>query len=263
MSFQKQIDYYVASLSTPISTEWTSFANIKYKLSQAQSQLRKNKTNAKELRKQQLMQRASAMNISNKMTSSSTIINIQKIEQVIIMWHKINYLTADNKNSSLQTIDIPIDKTIEWNDIKQTPNLLFKTVDDPEIMEQVIAERNSHHLNQAQGTPLTIEPLLSLIGTDSFTSFSQELLNETANLSPLTLSPTIKKYLKKLKQNKEIVSTKTNNNIPFNEYKKGFKKWKESTTTSPSGKYLGHHHSLLAPDGTQYNKDKENFSDRM
>ena len=161
------------------------------------------------------MQKASTMNIANKMTSSSTIINIQKIEQVIIMWNKINYLTADNKNSSVQTIDIPIDKTIKWNDIKQTPNLLFKTVDDPEIMGQVIAERNSHHLNQA---------LLSLIGTDSFTSFSQELLNETANLSPLTLSPTIKKYLKKLKQNKEIVSTKTNTNIPFNEYKQGFKK---------------------------------------
>ena len=48
----------------------------------------------------------------------------------------------------------------------------FKTIDDPEIMEQVIADRNFHHLNQAQGTPLTIEPLLSLIGTDNYTSFS-------------------------------------------------------------------------------------------
>ena len=106
--------------------EWTNFANIKYKLSKAQSQLRKNKTNAKELRKQHLMQRASAMNIANKMTSSSTIINIQKIEQVIIMWNKINCLTADNKKSSLQTIDIPIDKTIKWNDIKQTQTYCSK-----------------------------------------------------------------------------------------------------------------------------------------
>ena len=138
------------------------------------------------------MQRASAMNIANKLTSSSTIINIQKIEQVIIMWNRINYLTADNKNSSLQTIDIPIDEIIKWNDIKKTPNLLFKTVDDPEIMEQVIAEKKSHHLNQAKGTQLTIEPILSLIGTDSFTSFSQELLNGTSNLSSVLLSPTIK-----------------------------------------------------------------------
>ena len=74
-------------------------------------------------------------------------------------------------------------------------------------MEQVIAERNAHHLNQAQGNPLTIEPLLSLIGTDSFTSFSQESLNGTSNLISLPLSPTIKKYLKKLKQNSKIVST--------------------------------------------------------
>ena len=94
------------------------------------------------------MQRSSATNIANKLTSSSTIINIQNIEQVIIMWNKINYLTADNKNSSLQTIDIPVDETIKWNDINKTPNLVFKTVYDPEIMEQVIAEKNAHHLNQ-------------------------------------------------------------------------------------------------------------------
>ena len=57
--------------------------------------------------------------------------------------------------------------------------------------------------------------------------------------------------------------TNNNNNIPFNEYKQGFKKWKESTTTSPPGRHLGHHYSLLAPDGTQYDKEKEDFSDRM
>ena len=50
-------------------------------------------------------------------------------------------------------------------------------------MEQVVAERNSHYLNQARGTQLTIEPLLSLIGTDSFASFSQELLNGTSELT--------------------------------------------------------------------------------
>ena len=66
------------------------------------------------------MQRSSGMNIANKLTSSSTIINIQNIEQVIIMRNKINYLTADNKNSTLQTIDIPVDETIKWNDIKNT-----------------------------------------------------------------------------------------------------------------------------------------------
>ena len=122
-------------------------------------------------------------------------------------------------------------------------------------MEQVISDRNFHHLNQAQGTPLTIEPLLSLIGTDSYTSFSQELLNGKADLDHLMLSPTITKYLANLKQNKEIISTTTNKFIPLNQYKQGFK--------NPSGRHLGHHHSLLSPDGNQYNKNKEDFSDRI
>ena len=202
LSFQKKINFYLSSLSSPISIEWSTFANTKSNLRQDQSQLRKNKNNAKELRTQYLMQRASAMNIANKLTSYSTIINIQKIEQVIIIWTKINYLTADYKKSSLQTMDIPVDETIKCNDNKKIPNLLFKTVDDPEIMEREIAERNSHNLNQAQGTPLTIEPLLSLIGTDMFMSFSQELLNGTSDLTSLPLSPTIKKYLHNLQQNK-------------------------------------------------------------
>ena len=69
-----------------------------------------------------------------------------------------------------------MDDNIEWNNIKQMPNLQFKTIDNPEIIEKVITDRNTYHSNQAQGTLLTIGPMLSLIGTDSYTSFSQELL---------------------------------------------------------------------------------------
>ena len=133
------------------------------------------------------------------------------------MWEKKNYLTSDNKNSPLRIIDIPVDTNINWNDIKNTPNLQFKTIDDPEIMEQVITKRNYHHLNQAQGTPLTIGPLLSLIGTDSFTSFSQEFLNGKEDSDSLKISPTITKYFKNLKENKEIINTKTTNFIPLHE----------------------------------------------
>ena len=46
-------------------------------------------------------------------------------------------------------------------------------------------------------------------------------------------------------------------------YKKGFRNWKEKTTTSLSGRHLWNHHSLLTPDGVQYSKEKEDFSERM
>ena len=68
-----------------------------------------------------------------KLTSSNTIINVQKIEQVIIISNKINYLTSDNKSASLQTIDIPVDENINLNYIKHIPNLQLKTINDLEI----------------------------------------------------------------------------------------------------------------------------------
>lgn len=63
------------------------------------------------------------MNLENKITCSKTIINIHKIEQVINMWQRIKYLILDKNSSSQQIIDIPVDKTINWNYIKQQRNL--------------------------------------------------------------------------------------------------------------------------------------------
>ena len=43
------------------------------------------------------------------------------------MWNKINYVTTkNNKHSSLQTIDIPMDENINWNDIKKHPTYCLK-----------------------------------------------------------------------------------------------------------------------------------------
>ena len=102
-----------------------------------------------------------------------------------------------------------------------------------------------------------------MIGTDSYTSFSDKLLEGTADLSKLEISSTVAKYLKSLKRNKEIISTEKENVIPLEEFKSRFKNWKEATTTSPSGRHLGHMHSLLKPDGTPYSDEVQNFNDRM
>ena len=84
---------------------------------------------------------------------------------------KIKFLTGDRSKTQIQTLDISIDRTINWNNIKQQKDLRFTTIDDLEIIESIIIERNSAHINQAQGTHLTIGLLVSLIGTDSFTIF--------------------------------------------------------------------------------------------
>ena len=50
------------------------------------------------------------------------------------------------------------------------------------------------------------------------------------------------------------------NFISLEDYKSGFKKWKESTTTSPSGGHLGHHHSLIVSDGVHYEEKEQTLA---
>lgn len=44
---------------------------------------------------------------------------------------------------------------------------------------------------------------------------------------------------------------------------KRIQKWKEGTTTSPSGRHLEHHHVFLVPDGVQHDDSNPNFADTM
>ena len=164
------------------------------------------------------MKRASVMNIANKSSSEKTILNIQKIEQVIAMWRKIKYLTVTSARKKLKIIDLPTNTSVQWNDIKSIKNLHFKTIDDPILIDQSITDRNAKDLNQADGTLFTVETLLSLIDKDMFTNFFQELLDGIADLSQLKLSPTTQLYMKTLKQNNTMVKSPTNTTIPYKVY---------------------------------------------
>ena len=91
---------------------------------------------------------------------------------------------------------------MEWHQEKQK----YAIQNNTQLIEKLMNKRNAHHLNWAQGTPFTIEPLLFLIGQDSFTSFSQELLDGTANLNDINVSPLIKQYLTNLKSNETTLA---------------------------------------------------------
>ena len=71
----------------------------------------------------------------------------------------------------MKTVDIPVNGTVKWSDIKKDKSLKFKTIDDEEQIEKLVADGISNHLNQTEGTQITIEPFASLIETDNYTSF--------------------------------------------------------------------------------------------
>ena len=123
------------------------------------------------------------MDLENKSSSSKTIINIQKIESTIKIWKWIQFLTGKNTNAQLHTLDIPMDESIGWNEIKEQKTVLSKTIDDQELIKKLIIENNAVDLNQVEGTPMTIEPMVSIIGKDSYTTFGDKIIKGTANAS--------------------------------------------------------------------------------
>ena len=84
-------------------------------------------------------------------------------------------------------------------------NVVFKTIYNSRLIEELIVDRNAYHLNQAQGSPFTVEPLQSLLGTDSNTPFVEALLNSDANLPHFPLTNVTKRYLESIIRNKEII----------------------------------------------------------
>ena len=69
------------------------------------------------------------------------------------------------------------------------------------MVGKYIIERNRRHLNQSQGTSCTIEPLQSLLGLDSRTTFGNSVLDGTVNLSHLPLTKLQQLYFTEMKKN--------------------------------------------------------------
>ena len=133
--------------------------------------------------------------------------------------------------------------------------MVFKTIENLTLIVELVTDRNSHHLNQARGSYFTVEPLKLCIRTYRHTPVVEAILNGKVNLQKLPLAKVTTRYLESLIRNNEILAYNNQRIIPFEDYKGGFRNWKEKTTTSPPGRHLNHHHSLLTPDSVQYSTD--------
>ena len=90
--------------------------------------------------------------------------------------------TNNKQQTTLQTIVIPCDSSINWNEIKQRKHLIFKTIDDFDLMNKVISSHKDHYFHQVQGPTFKAELLSSLLGNNCYTSFGKELLQGSTDL---------------------------------------------------------------------------------
>ena len=113
---------------------------------------------------------------------------------------------------------------------------------DPDTIDAYLMERNVAHFDQASETP-NVESLYAFLGQDALSAAADIILSEGS--SQFTdLSSATQQFLDQFKQQLPTVSP----SVSSDEVSRGFAKWKERTSASPSNRYLGHYKALLSPD---------------
>jgi hypothetical protein len=166
------------------------------------------------------------------------------------------------QRSSLNTIEVP--HTDIHNELTDDPDVAatWTTISNPLLIEERLLARNIKHFGQAQGTLVTTQRLQDLFGYSGVDNTVNHLLDgdqtilEDINLSPC--GPTLLNLL----SNKGRLSPR-GTEISFKIFTSALKKWSEQTSTSPSGRHLGHHKCLFAEDYFNYPEDDPDPSPKI
>jgi hypothetical protein len=140
------------------------------------------------------------------------------------------------QRSGLNRILIPDD------DLPPMLSRQWRTINVPDEIESLLLARNREHFSQAHGTPSTIEPLAQLIDWNAASMTSELILTgsyDASELGEITRSVLVPLTARQ----QDLIPTE----ISITDLKAKYKSWNESTSTSPSGRHLGHFKALLIP----------------
>lgn len=130
-----------------------------------------------------------------------------------------------------------VDEAVTWRTETQSEQVLHQ-----------LLHRNIQHFGQAEGTPFTVSPLSDQLGYTGMSSTGTQLIQE--GIMPSSLDPCqlhVKIILHHLGSDASTY-TPIPNLLSFENFTKTIRKWSEATSTSPSGKHLGHYKSLISLD---------------
>jgi hypothetical protein len=212
-------------------------ATIKRNYRMAQKELREIERSAENLREIHLRSMLTEAELSGDDQK------IQKRLQVLIRAHerkqhfqRLKNVFKPQATGGLSYILVPQNFTTE--DYPYEPETIDKweIVHDQEELQDYIQKRNIQHFGQAHGTPFTEHPLKQL-KWQADTIKANEIITGCIPLSLITDNPYANKVINYIAQRETLPTIDTT--ITEEQVSQGFRKWRESTSTSPSGCHLG------------------------
>jgi hypothetical protein len=173
-------------------------------------------------------------NARSETNKGLTIKSLLRREKTRNDFQKLRQVFKPKNTSGLSTIEI--------QDPENPDNWILITI--PTIIETELIKRNIIHFGQANESILASPSIQSLLGYEGTNLVAQNLIfNQVWPEEFNDLPKYVKEILLKLGDGQQLKQIP--NNITFEEFCNGFKVWRERTTTSPSGRHLGHYKLLL------------------
>jgi hypothetical protein len=126
----------------------------------------------------------------------------------------------------------------------------WKRNTDPTEIEDKLLERNIKHFGQADGTLFTTDYFKSDFTYEGVSSSVNRLLAGDYTFSnDKDFTSGARHLLHKLGDGNRLSSL--TDGVSYKEFIQGLSRWSEGTSTSPSGRHLGHYRCLMVEDGCQ------------
>jgi hypothetical protein len=206
-------------------------------LREAQHELRKIESKANELRENHLRELLSEAELNGEE------VKVKRRLQILMRTHeqkqhfqRLKQILKPKEADGLSYILVPENFKIEQYPYDPSSIQAWEPVHDQDDIQSFIQKRNILHFGQAKGTPFTEKPLSS-INWQANSTEAKDILNGAIPLSFLNGNPYVEQILRYMAKRKNLPEIDTY--ITPDHVSKGFRKWRESTSTSPSGCHLG------------------------
>jgi hypothetical protein len=136
---------------------------------------------------------------------------------------------------------------------KEGIELEYLVITDGPTIERLILHRNIRHFRQAEFTPLATPAVIRTIGFGADTERSEQLLEGRDDPTDITNDEWSRYLLTSMKRHSAELEIQVTTEKMMDKYKR----WKERTSTSPSGRHLGHFHALFRPLKAKDDKDRD------
>ena len=163
---------------------------------------------------------------------------IAKAEEMKELHAKLRFISnnGESKTAGLTRLEVPKDP---GQDPKSCSD--WMVVDTPEEITRFLLERNKKHFSQAQGTPFTLSPFNVQVDFGATTESCELMLSgDYTNEDVDDLTSLVIQHFQNVTEIDILPKSLTEK-----EMLDKYRVWTESTTTSPSGRHLGHYRALL------------------